>query len=351
MVHFADLHAQKQPLAIKVFTLGNQARTNPALFLKQNQAELKADYPKFAELLARTKPLPAAIWDSGLEAMCKQIMDGSTLDPDYKGKNMMCGNASGMHGSGGTISPLEVLADFYANLLDPNCIYFGMVFDSKGESYWFNWGISCNTVHEEFTFTGKVDSSHVDFAKINTASKASYLSPLEKRMVLEVNFARAYPKVYAQIIAQYLHDRSHGTWGLDHDDYIAGVELIDELNAMQPAPILQPLPCIYEAAKIHGLDCAKRGFLDHTGSDGSAPWDRIAKQCPDIGNGNENLQGGSYADPRSAVISLLIDSGISDRGHRYNMLAPHWHHIGCYLIKEGSMRIGTTYNWVQNFGG
>ena len=119
---------------------------------------------------------------------------------------------------------------------------------------------------------------------------------------------------------------------------------------MPPKSILQPMQCVYDAAKAHGLDCAKRGFLDHTGSDGSAPWDRILKQCKALSHGNENLEGSGSLDPRKSVINLIIDGGISDRGHRYNLLDPSWTSVGCYLIQGTAMKMGTTYNWVQNFG-
>ena len=59
--------------------------------------------------------------------------------------------------------------------------------------------------------------------------------------------------------------------------------------------------------------------------------------------GNENLVGGEKS-VRILVIQLLIDSGISSRGHRYNMLDPSWKYIGCYGYKSEEM-----YNYVQNF--
>lgn len=76
-------------------------------------------------------------------------------------------------------------------------------------------------------------------------------------MVREVNLARAYPKVYAQIIGQYMHNQAASWSGLEHDDYIAGKELMAMLNSMGPLSILQPKQCVYEAAKMHGLDCEK----------------------------------------------------------------------------------------------
>ncbi len=343
-------HAQKHPLTVKAVALINEARKSPSDFLKKHQAEITEREPKFAKQLAQAKPLQPVVWDPGLEAQCKILLDGKDLDPQYQGKNDLCGESSGMHGIGGEYEPMDIVLDFHTNILDPNCKFLGIAFAAGDKTYRYSWGYRCDMVNVAYTFEGKVDSSKVDFAKLNTARDETYLNAAEKRMVLEINFVRAYPKVYAQIIGQHLEDVSNGTWGLDHDDYIAGLELIEELNAQEPLPILTPMKCVFDAAKLHGLDCAKRGFLDHTGSDGSSPWDRILKQCTALEQGNENLQGSGNSLPRYAVISLLIDGGISNRGHRYNMLDPEWRYVGCYLIEGKAMKFGTTVNWVQNFG-
>lgn len=341
--------AQKHPLTLEVVKLINEARTAPKVFLKKYQQELDDHNPAFAHQLASSGTLEKVVWDPGLEAQCREHLDKGTLDPDYKGSNDLCGEASGMHGSGGAFEALDVVSDFHTNVLDPNCKYLGIAFSTKNDTYWYSWGYRCDRVKVAFTFEGKVDTSKVDFAKLNTAKNEPYLSAVEKQMVREVNLARAYPKVYAQIIGQYLQDEANSWSGLQHDDYIAGKELIEMLNTMEPQSILQPMQCVYEAAKMHGLDCEKRKFLDHTGSDGSAPWDRILKKCTALSYGNENLRGSGTASPRDAVIALLIDGGISNRGHRHNLLDASWKYVGCYLIADKPMKIGTTFHWVQNF--
>ena len=340
--------AQKHPLTLEVIQLINEARTTPKVFLKNHSKELEAHNPAFAQQLAQSANLEKVVWDPGLEATCREHLEKGTLDPEYKGTNDLCGEASGMHGTGGAFEAMDVVFDFYANVLDPNCKYLGIAFSAKNDTYWFSWGYRCDRVKVPYTFEGKVDTSKVDFAKLNTAKNATYLNATEKLMVREVNLARAYPKVYAQIIGQYMHNEAESWSGLRHDDYIAGKELIEMLNNMEPKSILQPMQCVYEAAKMHGLDCEKRGFIDHTGSDDSSPWDRILKKCTELSYGNENLRGSGTPDPRDAVIALLIDGGISSRGHRHNLLDATWKYIGCYLISK-PMKMGTTFNWVQNF--
>jgi uncharacterized protein YkwD len=85
----------------------------------------------------------------------------------------------------------------------------------------------------------------------------------------------------------------------------------------------------------------------HTGSDGSAPWDRILTFSPAMSFGNENIAGNSLRNvtARDIVIQLLIDNGIPGYGHRYNLLDPGWTHVACRqeIFRE-------MHWWIQNFG-
>ncbi len=85
----------------------------------------------------------------------------------------------------------------------------------------------------------------------------------------------------------------------------------------------------------------------HTGSDGSAPWDRILQFSPAMRFGNENIAGNSRKDisARDIVIQLLIDDGIPGYGHRYNLLDPYWTHVACRTELYNGM-----HWWIQNFG-
>jgi uncharacterized protein YkwD len=187
----------------------------------------------------------------------------------------------------------------------------------------------------------------VDFKKINTGVEALFMSGKERAMLKEINFVRCYPQVYAEIVTKEIADQSASWQGLRHDDFEAAMELIDELRVMKPLNALLPMECIYVAARAHGQDEVARGFTGHDGSDGSQPWDRIGKACKELTASNENLVGGGKGTPRAAVIQLLIDGGISSRGHRYNMLDVNWTHAACYYAgKVGNM----PDCWVQNFG-
>ena len=331
--------SQPKGKAAEIFELINEARTNPKLFLIKYKTKINEYEPKLITLLEKSLPIEKVIWDENLAENCKQSVYG-TLNPEYKGTNKMCGNSSG-NGSGYfDKDALYFVCDSYTHIMDENDLYFGFYIDSKGHAY--SWGISCNTKKYIFEFKENIDSSKVDFKKLRTATNQFGINEMDKEMIKEINFVRQYPKVYASIVANYLANESKLWNGLTKSEYEAGIELIEELKVMTPVQLLFPKECVYVAAKKHGEDCKKRGFTDHTGSDGSNPFSRISRFCKGL-SGNENIVGGRK-NVRTLVIQLLIDSGISSRGHRYNMLNPSWKYVGCYGYDSGDM-----YNYIQNF--
>ncbi len=46
-------------------------------------------------------------------------------------------------------------------------------------------------------------------------------------------------------------------------------------GSFDPAPPLRVSPALRCAARLHALDMAETGFVDHLGSDDTTPWDRI----------------------------------------------------------------------------
>tara|TARA_B100001250_G_scaffold395969_1_gene401441 strand:+ start:129 stop:1196 length:1068 start_codon:yes stop_codon:yes gene_type:complete len=325
--------------AYQVYSLINEARTNPELFLNNYKTKIVEYEPKFIEILEKSIPIKKVIWDENLAINCKQRVYGN-LNPEYEGVNEMCGNSTGYGKGFDNEIALHFLCDSYTHIMDEDDAYFGFYIDSKGHT--IMWGKSCERKKYFFEFNQIIDSSKIDFKRIKTGAKELDINAMDKEMIKEINFVRQYPKVYASIIANYLSDESKSWRGLKKDEYEAGVELIEELKLMSPSQLLYPKKCVYEAAKKHAEDCKNRGFTDHTGSDGSSPFSRVSSYCDGL-EGNENIVGGTK-NARILVIQLLIDSGISSRGHRYNMLNPSWKYIGCYGYEGEKM-----YNYIQNF--
>ena len=215
---------------------------------------------------------------------------------------------------------------------------------------------------------------------LNTAKNCTYLKPVEREMIYEINLLRSDPAGYVKYI-QYYYDlarlnfghfgkgtrnysltteyeirngsqrikRTDTIWSNEYEEEVHATEsLLRDLKQTQPLSVLQPDKGIYEAARKHGLDQDRHNWsLGHVGSDGSWPWDRIRKYAHGMITGNENLAG-RYPEgtAREIVIQLLIDSGIPGYGHRYNLLDPKWTHVACYT----SGLKADMYQWIQEFG-
>ncbi len=183
-----------------------------------------------------------------------------------------------------------------------------------------------------------------DNPAVPTPTSASYMTNEELAMLDEINLVRSNPVGYIKYIEAYKKDIQSGkSFG---SSLAVCDELIAELRTTPVLSVLKPLPCLYNAAKMHGLDQKQRGSTGHNGSDGSWPWDRVKRACTQLSDGNENLVGGP-SSVREAVILLLVDDGIPSRGHRKTLLNKDWIYGTCYKVGQ----IGYIPNcWVQKFG-
>lgn len=206
------------------------------------------------------------------------------------------------------------------------------------------------TTRPSTTTTTNTSSSNTSTSTVSGSlkldpAKYPFMQSEELQMLEEINLIRSNPKGYIPMIQQYIKDVKSGKSFGFGDPVAVSYELIDQLENTPPLSILEPSECVYQAAKIHGEDRKRAGSNDHVGTDGSWPWDRILKECDYLSDGNENLVGGP-SDIRKAVILLLVDDGIPNRGHRSTLLNPKWKYAACY-------KIGTVGNmpnsWVQNF--
>jgi LysM repeat protein/uncharacterized protein YkwD len=166
---------------------------------------------------------------------------------------------------------------------------------------------------------------------------------MESALVIEINQLRTNPVGYSDILSVYL-DQVESS--LDNQSLTDARELVTTLNQMPPLTPLEPKDCLFEAAKAHGKDQVARGFAEHIGSNGSWPWDRVTKACPEMSTGSENLVDETL-DPREAVLFMLVDEGNIYRPNRKNLLREDWKYVAVY--KAGKVG-GVPDNWVITFG-
>ena len=177
-------------------------------------------------------------------------------------------------------------------------------------------------------------TSAVGFSQPGRIGDARFLSPLENAVVHELNMARTAPKDYSSFLEQYkkYYDKKllklpGQTPILTNEGVGAVVEAIRFLRSVKPLPPLNPSKGMSSGARDHVTDQGPSGSTQHKGSDGSQPRDRVNRYGTWEKSIGENIAYGSDK-ARSIVMFLMIDDGVSSRGHRKNIFNPDFRVIG-----------------------
>jgi len=166
--------------------------------------------------------------------------------------------------------------------------------------------------------------------ELNTAKDAAYLNNLEQEVIHELNKVRSNPKRYAEDYMEPLRVAYKGklftvpgqTIPVQTQEGIFPLEeCIKQLKKTSPRPILQPSKGLAKAAKELMIDQQNHGGVGHVSRRGANPQKRIEKYGKWDICSSEDITYGSY-DAQAIVISLLIDDGVPNRGHRENILNP-----------------------------
>jgi uncharacterized protein YkwD len=162
--------------------------------------------------------------------------------------------------------------------------------------------------------------------RFGSIADAHVITPTEREleMLNEVNYVRTRPAEYVKHIVEYTD-----YWDSDREELACAKELKAELLKMKPLDSLKWSPDLYHDAYTHGTWMKKTGNFEHSDYEWA-----------------ENIVAGDDT-PRMAVLNLVIDSGVSTRGHRKNILNPDHTKFACYEV------IGNVGDWpfvyVQEF--
>ncbi|MBI9035148.1 MAG: hypothetical protein JEZ03_11815 [Bacteroidales bacterium] len=165
-----------------------------------------------------------------------------------------------------------------------------------------------------------------DYKKLNTAIESIYLNDFEKEIILEMNKARINPSAYAEMYILPLIDY--------YDNKLLKIPGEIPIRTKEGARAARECYRFMKKAKAVGilypsyglsrgaLELVKyqkgNGKTGHSGKYGSTVVDRIEQFGSwDIAAG-ENIAYG-LSDAQLTIVSLLIDDGVKDRGHRHSM--------------------------------
>ena len=153
-----------------------------------------------------------------------------------------------------------------------------------------------------------------------------YLDRQELALLNELNLLRADPAAYAEKLAAwlpYFEDQFlvlPGRVALSTEEGPAAVEeAIAALRKARPLPEFAPSRALSYAAADHARDIGSKGIVAHEGSDGSQPRRRIRRYALPTGTTGEVISFGP-SRPDFVVMTLLVDDGVRDRGHRKLLL-------------------------------
>ncbi len=130
----------------------------------------------------------------------------------------------------------------------------------------------------------------------------------------EINLARTHPADYASIVEAQMA-------AIPGADARCFAEAAAFLRKQRPLNALQCAPGLEMSARKHVADQGAAGGRGHRGTDGSDPWSRMARTGRWTGREGENISYG-YGDARTIVVTLIVDQGVPNRGHRRIIFCP-----------------------------
>ncbi len=189
-----------------------------------------------------------------------------------------------------------------------------------------------------FVYSNHRDTSVWNQLSANTTFNT--LSTPEKEFFYWNNLMRKNPSLFGEtVLKEFLLQ-------FPEANSAEAKSLLSDLKQTKPQlSFLVPEEGLIKMARLHAADIKKRGgIISHQSSSGKGFVERI-KEAGAYRCGAENVFVGT-PDPLSALILLLIDKGVRDKGHRKNLLDPTFNLMGASFVETGKNKAVL----VQDFG-
>ena len=136
---------------------------------------------------------------------------------------------------------------------------------------------------------------------------------LNAQVLAELNYARTHPADYARVLRDFRDHPYEGEASIEGPAAID--EAIDFLERQSPLPPLKADIKLDRSAGGYAQDQGPGGLTGHVSADGATLSDRIHRQQVWSMMAAEAISYG-YENPRDVVRQLIVDDGVSGRGHR-----------------------------------
>lgn len=120
-------------------------------------------------------------------------------------------------------------------------------------------------------------------------------------------------------------------------------EARDMINGYRRRKGLEPLklhPQLAKAARAHSEDLARSDTIDHKGSDGSDPWQRVKRTGYEARLAAENVGAGQMS------LAEVFKGWQDSPGHDENLLLPDATHMGIALVQNPGSEFKTFWTLV-----
>eukprot|EP01035_Chromulina_nebulosa_P018236 gene18236-23908_t len=181
--------------------------------------------------------------------------------------------------------------------------------------------------------------------------------PFSNEIADEINLLRSDPVAYADNVVMKRYEKFV-------DDYIYKLptgenlktkegrklvkETADYLRTLKPITSITASIYLENASLDHGSDISFNNIFSHTGSNGASLRDRVERYGQWRGSLGENMDFGTNK-PSDIITNLLIDDGVSTRGHRKNLLNPDYKFVGHdQIMKHDIKKTIKTINDLSN---
>jgi uncharacterized protein YkwD len=191
-----------------------------------------------------------------------------------------------------------------------------------------------------------------------SAPCASLRHEMSREVLAELNLARQHPSQYAKYLKGYRLSFRGKAYVLPGTDTLVdtreGVKAVDEairfLARQKPIPPLAWSDGLMEAAQELAADEGESGTVGHRGRSSGGPRERIERHGEWRGEIGENIYYGP-GDARQVVISLIVDDGVPDRGHRKNIFKGKFGKAGVACGNHPGFQTICVIDFAQDFLG